>query len=188
MLPWSLHTDSTPSPILSAWLSGLTQPAAHLICWTILCMCSGFCVCVCVPTDTCAVLLPSPTPPLHQMTRAVWPPPHSLLAIFFTPSQLRPQRNLLIESPTKSSIHQRDTLANTLTASFHFQSKHTQDRQWVGLNLGGRYVEELLSCFTLYMDPKCINYRKLSVTAVSNQALWWLRMSLWGFTTCASCE
>lgn len=146
------------------------------------------CVCVCVPTDTCAVLLPSPTPPLHQMARAVWPPPHSLLAIFFTPSQLRPQRNLLIESPTKSSIHQRDTLANTLTVSFHFQSKHTQDRQWVGLNLGGRYVEELLSCFTLYMDPKCINYRKLSVTAVSNQALWWLRMSLWGFTTCASCE
>lgn len=58
-----------------------------------------------------------------------------LLTIFFAPSQLRPQRNLLIESPTKSSIHQTDTWANTLTESSHFQSKQTQDGGWVCMHI-----------------------------------------------------
>lgn len=122
-----------PLPRLSLALSGLIQPAVHLICWTIRCVCAQFCVRVCVYVcvrahrwkakpyypGTC------PTPPLHQMTRAV-----SSTRLSHTISLLHPSWDL-IESPTKSSIHQTDTLANTLTWSFHFQSRHKQDWGWV---------------------------------------------------------
>lgn len=94
-------------------------------------------VCMCVSThmNTGKALLPrllSQTSPSNDLGSLLHSP---LLTIFFAPSQLRPQRNLLIESPTKSSFHQTDTLANTLTESSHFQSKHTQDGGWVCVHI-----------------------------------------------------
>lgn len=58
-----------PLPRLSLSLSGLIQPAAHLIYWTILCVCSGLCACVCTCVHACmcvcAGIITQAPVPLH---------------------------------------------------------------------------------------------------------------------------
>lgn len=78
-----------PLPRLSLSLSSLIQPAAHLICRTILCVCSGLRARVCECTWTQAKpYYPGscPTPPLHQMTRPVSSTRLSSLSLSLHPS------------------------------------------------------------------------------------------------------
>lgn len=115
---YTLTQHPPPLPPVSLW-SHTTCSAFNLLDDS--CVCSGLCACVCVRGRKQSLITRAPVPlRLSIKWLGQSPPLVSLHYLFRSIPSWDHQRNLLIDSPTKSSIHQTDTLANTLTWSFHF--------------------------------------------------------------------